>query len=145
MSFSRLAAFIAVGVLFAAPAQAQKPADDKMPPITGPAAPAPLQPGDAFGTEVTLPERTIVYMQGHSNWDTAFDTIVDAFKSLNEYLAKQGLKPNGPAMTIYTKTDDTGFDFRAAFPIAAPASESRTSDRIAAPSSFPSRTRRAAP
>ena len=118
MSFPRLAAFIAVGVLFAAPAQAQKPADDKMPPITGPAAPAPLQPGDAFGAEVTLPERTIVYMQGHSNWDTAFDTIVDAFKSLNEYLAKQGIKPNGPAMTIYTKTDDSGFDFRAAFPIA---------------------------
>ena len=119
MSFPRLAAFIAVGVLFAAPAQAQKPPDDKMPPITGPAAPAPLQPGDAFGTEVTLPERTIVYMQGHSNWDTAFDTIVDAFKSLNEYLDKQGIKPTGAAMTIYTQTDDSGFQFEAAMPIAA--------------------------
>ena len=87
-----------------------------------PAAPSPLQPGDAFGEEVTLPERTIVYLKGHSNWDAAFDTLVDAFKSLNEYLDKQGIKPNGPAMTIYTQTDDTGFQFEAAMPVAqAPA------------------------
>jgi effector-binding domain-containing protein len=82
-------------------------------------SPAPLQPGDAFGEEVTLPERTIVYLKGHSNWDAAFDTLVDAFKSLNEYLDKQGIKPNGAAMTIYTQTDDSGFQFEAAMPIAA--------------------------
>ena len=76
--------------------------------------------GGSFGAEITLPERTIVYLQGHSNWDSAFDTIVDAFKSLNEYLDKQGIKPNGPAMTIYTQTDDTGFSFRAALPVAEP-------------------------
>ena len=35
-----------------------------------------------------LPERTIVYMKGTSKWDAAFDTLVDAFKSLNEYLDK---------------------------------------------------------
>ena len=82
-------------------------------------SPAPLQPGDAFGEEVTLPERTIVYLKGHSNWDAAFDTLIDAFKSLNEYLDKQGIKPSGAAMTIYTQTDDTGFQFEAAMPIAA--------------------------
>jgi effector-binding domain-containing protein len=117
MSFTRLAASLAVaGLLCTGAARAQNQ-PEKVPP-TGPAAPAPLRPGDAFGTEVTLPERTIVYLQGHSNWDTAFDTIVDAFKSLNEYLAKQGIKPNGPEMTIYTQTDDTGFNFRAALPVA---------------------------
>jgi effector-binding domain-containing protein len=93
-------------------ASAQKP-----PPTLG--APAPLQPGDAFGEEVTLPERTIVYLKGHSKWDVAFDTLVDAFKSLNEYLDKQGIKPIGAAMTIYTQTDDSGFQFEAAVPIAA--------------------------
>jgi effector-binding domain-containing protein len=82
-------------------------------------APAPLQPGDAFGEEVTLPERTIVYLKGHSKWDAAFDTLVDAFKSLDEYLDKQGIKPAGATMTIYTETDDVGFSFKAAVPIAA--------------------------
>lgn len=88
------------------------------PPIAGPASPSPLQPGDAFGEQVTLPERTIVYITGHSNWDTAFDTLIDAFKSLREYLDKQDVKPTGSALTIYTQTDDTGFSFKAALPIA---------------------------
>ncbi len=107
------------------PAAAQSPApkpsvNETMPPappIAGPASPSPLQPGDAFGEQVTLPERTIVYITGHSNWDTAFDTLVDAFKSLNEYLDKQDIKPVGSALTIYTQTDDTGFSFKAALPV----------------------------
>ncbi len=87
-------------------------------------APSPLQPGDAFGEDVTMPERTIVYLKGTSQWDGAFGTLVDAFKSLNEYLDKHGIKPAGPAMTIYTRTDDKGFSFEAAVPIAAaPASQ----------------------
>lgn len=115
MSCLRLAAPILLALasaLGAAPASAQNP-----PPPAG--SPAPLQAGDAFGEEVTLPERTIIYLKGHSNWDAAFDTLVDAFKSLKEYLDKQGIKPNGPAMTIYTQTDDSGFQFEAAMPIAA--------------------------
>jgi effector-binding domain-containing protein len=85
-------------------------------------APSPLQPGDAFGENVTLPERTIVYLKGTGKWDGAFDTLIDAFKSLNEYLDKAGIKPTGSAMTIYTQTDDAGFSFEAAVPIdAAPA------------------------
>jgi effector-binding domain-containing protein len=114
MSFLRLAASIAL-LLWIAPALAQ-PAPPTAP--AEPNAPLPLQSGDAFGVEVTLPERTIVYLKGHSSWDDAFGTLVDAFKSLKEYLDKQGIKPNGLAMTIYTKTDDAGFDFQAALPIA---------------------------
>jgi effector-binding domain-containing protein len=99
--------------LAAAPAMAQN-----VPPTLG--APSPLQPGDAFGEDVMMPKRTIVYLKGTSQWDGAFDTLVDAFKSLNEYLDKQGIKPDGPVMTIYTQTDDKGFAFEAAVPIAAP-------------------------
>src|ERR1700690_3885486 len=110
----RLAASIAVAVvLCAGPALAQNP-----PPAAEQTVPSPLLPGDAFGQEVTLPARTIIYLKGHSTWDAAFETLVDAFKSLNEYLEKQGIKPNGPAMTIYTETSDTGFRFEAAFPVA---------------------------
>lgn len=129
MSPSRLAP-ITIAVAFAltaGPAAAQNPpappnpnANEPMPPappVVRPAAPSPLQPGDAFGEQVTLPERTIVYMKGHTNWDSAFETLVDVFKSLQEYLDKQDVKPAGPAITIYTQTDDTGFSYQAGLPI----------------------------
>jgi effector-binding domain-containing protein len=127
MSCTRLAAPIIVALVLAAgPVKsetlAQRPSlpSEQMPPIPG--SPSPLQPGDAFGEQVTLPGRTIISLKGHTNWDAAFETLVDAFKSLNEYLDKQGIKPNGAALTIYTQTDDTGFSFEAAMPIAeAPA------------------------
>jgi effector-binding domain-containing protein len=100
------------------PAPSQPGASEPMPSVAGPASPSPLQPGDAFGEQVTLPERTIVYIKGYSKWDSAFDNLIDAFKSLREYLDKQDLKPAGPAITIYTHTDDAGFSFEAAMPIA---------------------------
>lgn len=112
------------------PAKSEPAPAENMPPAAPPtpdmASPLPLQPGDAFGEEVTLPERAIVYLKGHSKWDAAFATLIDAFKSLNEYLDKQGIKPNGPFMTIYTQTDDTGFSFKVAVPVAqAPANQPR--------------------
>ena len=101
------------------PAPSKPSASEPMPPpAAGPASPSPLQPGDAFGEQVALPERTIVYIKGYSKWDSAFDTLVDAFKSLHEYLDKQDVKPAGPAITIYTQTDDSGFSFQAALPVA---------------------------
>lgn len=119
LSLSLAVAGTALAQAPAAPGAAQPKQAEPMPPPSGGAAvPSPLLPGDAFGEEVTLPERTVVYIKGHTNWDAAFDTLLEAFKSLQEYLDKQGIKPNGPAMTIYTETDDTGFGFRAAFPVA---------------------------
>ena len=114
MSRFRTAVLLGLALVMAAPAAAQRP--------QGMDAPSPLQPGDAFGEDLTLTDLTIVYLKGHSSWDSAFETLVDAFKSLNEYIEKQGIKPAGPAMTVYTQTDDTGFQFEAAMPIeAAPA------------------------
>jgi effector-binding domain-containing protein len=131
MPCPRLAALLLLALAFgltAGPAAAQnaeapaKPPSETMPlaapPIPGLDAPGQLQPGDAFGAQVILPERTIVYLQGESKWDNAQDTLIDSFKSLDEYLDKHGIKPNGPPMTIYTETDDTGFRFRAAVPVA---------------------------
>ena len=128
MSPSSLAPFVVALVLAVAigSATAQNPAPDRpsanqptptAPPTARPPTPSPLQPGDAFGEQVTLPERTIIYMKGHTNWDSAFDTLVDVFKSLQEYLDKQDVKPSGPAITIYTQTDDTGFSYQAGLPI----------------------------
>ena len=115
------AAFALTVSVAVAQTPAPKPSDPMPPPApprSGSASPSPLQPGDAFGESVTLPERTIVYLKGYSRWDSAFDTLVDAFKSLHEYLDKQALQPSGPAITIYTQTDDAGFSFEAALPVA---------------------------
>ena len=76
------------------------------------------QPIDPFGLEVTLEPKTIVYAEGMANWDTALNSLTEAFKTVQTYLDKEGLKADGPAMTIYTSTDDTGFQFRAAVPVA---------------------------
>ena len=117
MGFSRRAMLIAASLLaLAMPSLAQTP-----PAPTPPAPPSTQAPqpraGDAFGEEVTLTAKTIVYAKGAANWDTAFDTLVEAFKNVYGVLQKQGLKPAGPAMTIYTATDDTGFEYQAGVPV----------------------------
>ena len=134
MSVLRRVAPILAGLVLAlstslAAAQPAPPADkpaEQMPPAPPPPgaepSPSPLKPGDAFGLEVLLPEQTMVYLKGHTNWDTAFDTLVESFKTLHAFMDKEGIKASGPAMTIYTQTDETGFQFQAAYPIAqAPA------------------------
>ena len=77
-------------------------------------------PIDPFGQEVTLAEKTIVYTTGTGDWDTAYDTLREAFRTVHAYLEKKGLKPAGPAMTIYTAMDDMTFNFQAAVPVAEP-------------------------
>jgi effector-binding domain-containing protein len=103
-----LSAALAAAVSFAilSPATAQAPA-----------APPAAAANDPFGEAVTLVEKPIVYVSGSGMWDSAFETITGAFKTVNAALAKAGLKASGPLMTIYTSTDDTGFMFQAAAPV----------------------------
>jgi effector-binding domain-containing protein len=105
-----------------APAPAPAPAQESTP------RPDNLQPGDAFGEEVTLTEQPIVYVPGSGKWDNAFETIVNAFKTVNGYLTKAGIKPSGPPMTIYTQTNDTSFQFQAAVPVAEPPKDKPPGD-----------------
>lgn len=112
MSFLRLGVFVALGLfLGAAPCAAQ-------PVPAQPKSVQPAQPGDSFGEEVTLVAKPMVVVKGTAVWDSAFDTLVGSFKTVLGALEKQGIKPAGPPMTIYTATDDTGFEFMAGFPVA---------------------------
>ncbi len=90
------------------------PATAQAPPAAAPPAAA---SSDPFGEEVTLVEKPIIYIAGSGMWDSAFDTITGSFKTVNAAIAKAGIKANGPLMTIYTSTDDTGFQFQAAVPV----------------------------
>jgi effector-binding domain-containing protein len=116
-------AFI-IGFALLQPAHAQTGAPK---PQGQPAAPAPVapegiqtKPGDAFGEEVTLTAKPIVYVKGTGAWDSAFATISGALKKVEAYVDKAGLKADGPPMTIFTATDDHGFDYQAAIPLAQP-------------------------
>ena len=89
------------------------------PAATGPAD-KPANSAEPFAEDTTLTAKTIVYVKGNGVWDTAFETISGAFKKLKAYIDKEGLKTDGLPMTIFTQTDDTGFQFQAAVPIAEP-------------------------
>jgi effector-binding domain-containing protein len=116
-----------------APAPAQTPGAPP-PSATKPdAAPAPpkpanAEPGDPFGEDTTLTSKPIIYIKGTGNWDSAFETITGALKTLKSYAAKEGLKADGQLMTIFTSTDDTGFQYQAAIPLAEPPKNPPRSD-----------------
>jgi effector-binding domain-containing protein len=103
------AAAAAVGFAVLSPASAQGPPA---------AAPPAATLNDPFGEEVTLVGQTVVFVAGSGMWDSAFETIIGGFKTVYGAMAKQGLQAIGAPMTIYTATDDTGFKFQAAVPVA---------------------------
>jgi len=118
-----LAATLAAAIFDAAeqqPAWAESPAPSApaKPDAAQPAAPA--QASDPFGEDATLTAKPIVYLKGTGTWDNAFETITNSFKTLKTYVTREGLKVDGQAMTIFTATDDTGFQFQAAIPVADP-------------------------
>jgi effector-binding domain-containing protein len=86
-------------------------------PAPTPPSPAPVQTADPFGEEIALTPKTVVVMKGNANWDSAFDTLIASFNALSTLLDKQGIKPTGNAMIVYTSTDDTGFTFLAEIPV----------------------------
>ena len=112
-----------------APAPSETPdpvASPAAPPATPPAAaqtpaippaPAPVQTADPFGEQITLEPKKVVIFKGTANWDSAFDTLIDSFKALTALLDKQGIRPSGNVMIVYTSTDDSGFTFLAEIPV----------------------------
>ncbi|MCK1450766.1 GyrI-like domain-containing protein [Bradyrhizobium sp. 35] len=98
------------------PAASASPSPATPPPAAA-ATPAPVQTADPFGQETTLESKKVLMVKGTANWDSAFDTLIDAFKALNTLLDKQGIKHAGNSMIVYTSTDDTGFTFLAEIPV----------------------------
>jgi effector-binding domain-containing protein len=65
-----------------------------------------------------LAAKPIVYIKGSGTWDKAFAIISGSLKKVEAYVAKAGLKTDGQPMTIFLATDDRGFDYEAAVPLA---------------------------
>jgi effector-binding domain-containing protein len=116
-------AAVAIAAVEPQPSWAQKPAptppaSDAKPTVPSPGATA--EPSEPFGEDTTLTAKPIVYLKGNGTWDNAYDTITVSLKKLKTYLDKEGLKADGQPMTIFTSTDDSGFQFQAAIPVAQP-------------------------
>jgi effector-binding domain-containing protein len=99
------------------PAGAAKP---ESAPQSTPIAPEGIttKPGDPFGQDTTLTGKPIVYIKGSGTWDKAFAIISGSLKKVEDYVNKAGLKTDGLPMTIFLGTDDRGFDYEAAVPLA---------------------------
>ena len=108
---------LAITLTASQPSSAQTPAAPAADSPADKSTPAAAEP---FAEDTTLTAKTIVYVKGSGVWDTAFETISSSFKKLKAYIDKEGLKTDGPPMTIFTQTDDTGFQFQAAVPIVEP-------------------------
>jgi effector-binding domain-containing protein len=98
------------------PAEDKSPADSPAAAQT-PAPAAPVQTADPFGEQITLTPKKVVLLKGNANWDSAFDTLIESFKTLNAMLEKQGIPRTGNPMIVYTSTDDTGFTYLAEIPV----------------------------
>jgi effector-binding domain-containing protein len=125
----------ALGIALAAAAFTAAAGQTSQPQKTAPAAPSSIdkpnavpaapaattaEPGDPFGEDTTLTAKPMVYVKGTGNWDNAFETITKSLKTVKAYVDKEGLKADGQPMTLFTATDDTGFQYQAAIPVAEP-------------------------
>jgi effector-binding domain-containing protein len=91
------------------------PASAETPTTTPPAVA--VQTADPFGEEIMLSAKTALVAKGEAKWDDAFETLTASLKSLSAFLEKQGIKPSGNAMIVYTSTDDSGFTYQAEIPV----------------------------
>jgi effector-binding domain-containing protein len=136
LRFALCIGMTAAALAWGAPQQAwaQKPADSPTAPAKPETSPAPTTAPAPFAEEVTLVAKPIVSLKGTGTWDKVYETITNSIKTLRAYMAKEGLKADGAAMTIFTATDDTGFQYQAAVPVAEPP-KTAPSGEVAAGSS----------
>ncbi len=118
-----------------APAEAPPPAPappPASPPVTAapPAGPSPAGPstvarptlvpnaGDPVNVdEVSLPGKPAAILSGMSTWDEGFTGLKNAFRRIEEELAKVAIAPAGRPVAVFVETDDLGFRYDAMIPI----------------------------
>lgn len=125
---------------FSEPEETEAPAaqaPDSAKPETKPEAEA-AKPGtpDAAASSVAsetvmVDARPAAVLKGQGKWDDSAKTLSEAIKKLSAAVAKAGLSVNGRPITVFTKTDDTGFSFEAMVPLgAAPEGKPKLSDGV---------------
>lgn len=99
------------------PAPVSKPNASALPTLV----PSPGEANDV--DEVTLPAKPAAIVAGQTKWDDAVASLTDSFRRIEAALAKAGLKAAGRPLSVFTKTEEDGFQYEAMIPIeAAPPS-----------------------
>ena len=80
---------------------------------------SPQTPGTATLETIDVPARPIVFVKGQSSYDDAFKSIKASQAIVKAAMDKAGLKASGHPITIFTDTDDKGFSYESAIPVAA--------------------------
>jgi effector-binding domain-containing protein len=75
---------------------------------------------------VAVEARPAIVFKGEGKWEEADKLIPEALAKLKDVATKAGLPVNGRPVTVFTKTDDSGFSFEAMLPlVAAPEGKSK--------------------
>ena len=122
---------------------ATPPAAETAPPAAAPASPSTRitttgratlipEPGDpADVDQVTMPAKPAAILSGSSTWDDGFPNLQNAFRKIEEELARAAVTPAGKPLTVFVETDDMGFRYEAMIPIAEiPAGRTTLSPEI---------------
>ncbi|MGQ3671322.1 GyrI-like domain-containing protein [Xanthobacter sp. TB0136] len=81
----------------------------------------PLAPSDPHAfrpVETTLDPLPVLVLSGTASWDDAYDSLVKAFRTLDEEREKLGLKRAGEQIVVYQSSDENGFEFEAQLPFS---------------------------
>ncbi len=105
-------------------------------PAAGPEGSKPGQsanpPGDAStGETVDLSARPFAFAEGKADKDEIYSAILGSLGVVKREIEKAGLTPSGRPLAVFLDSDDTGFKYRAGFPLAvAPEGKTALSDAV---------------
>jgi effector-binding domain-containing protein len=107
-------------------------------PATGPSTPSPAPPAaspapsetkegaGSTGETVDLAARPFAYIEGKAGRDEIYSSILGSLGLVKRDMDKAGIKPGGRPLAVFIESDDTGFRYRAGYPLEA-APEGKTS------------------
>jgi effector-binding domain-containing protein len=83
------------------------------------------------GETVDLPARPFAYLEGKADRDEIYGAILGSLGLVKTDIEKAGLKAAGRPLAVFVESDDTGFKYRAGFPLeSAPEGKSSLSGAV---------------
>jgi effector-binding domain-containing protein len=109
------------------------------PAANGPAAPEASKPAEqtkpqveaSSAETVDLSPRPFAFIEGKANRDEIYNAILGSLGLVKRDMDKAGLKPAARPLAVFVDSDESGFKYRAGFPLeAAPEGKTGMSDAV---------------